>query len=70
MLSVGFDQKVMDSVASAMDKANVPFRKLNTSELRTEFPMIEAPDSSSAFVEKEGGLLYADKGVQALLVKI
>ena len=60
----------MESIAKTMDKVQVPYRSLNYEQLRTEFPMVAPPAGSMGIVEKEGGVLYADKTVQAFQVHI
>ena len=69
VLSVAFDPTIMEEIHQTLSSQKIPYRKLSSDQLAEEFPMLRAPPEAVAIVEQEGGVLYAEKALEAFRVR-
>lgn len=60
----------LDATEKALKKFNVPHKVLDPHVLRREYPMLTFDDATKAVYDESGGVLHADRILQAYQVNI
>ena len=70
MLAMGTDSShYIDEITNALDKYQVPYESLSRERLKERYA-INLPGDASGVLDPSGGILRADKAVQAFQVSI
>ena len=69
-LSMYMNLNEMKTVEDSNRKLGVPYRKLSNQELKAEFPQFRMPNHTEAILEKQSGMIRADKALQAFQVRV
>ncbi len=68
-LAIGpYKGEFLEDNANSLRRNNAEFQYLNPDEMRRCYPMLSYPDNYGGIVDKDGGILRADKALRAYQV--